>query len=150
MSDENRIHLGGEFVYEEALASGVVQPGMLVELTSATASTVRAHATEGGTAERMFALEDALQGNTISDNYASGDLVALCLPLPGSSVFAIIKAGENISKGEKLVSAGDGTLIAENTVASGTTVAQVIAVAKEALDLSASGAVNTRLAVRVL
>ncbi len=150
MSDENRIHLGGEFVHEEALASGVIQPGMLVELTSATADTVRAHAAEGGRAERMFAVEDALQGNTIDDNYASGDLVMLCIALPGSSVFAILKAGENVAKGAKLVSAGDGTLIAESSVASGTTVEQVIAVAKEALDLSASGAANTRLAVRVL
>ncbi len=150
MSDENRIHLGGAFVHEEALASGTIQPGMLVELTTASTSTVRAHATEGGTAERMFAVEDALQGKAISDNYANGDLVMLCLALPGTSIFAIIKAGEKISKGEKLVSAGDGTLISESSVASGTEVAQVIAVAKEALDLSASGAVNTRLAVRVL
>jgi len=144
----NRIQLKGAGRYEEANASGAVSPGFLLALTAAGA--VIAHNVEGGIGERLFALEDALQGNGLDTDYADGDLVPYLIANPGDEVYAFVKAGENISIGDQLVSAGDGTLISSASVGSGVTVDQVIGVAVEAVDLQASGSVNTRIAVRVL
>lgn len=146
----NTIQLNGEFRHEEGIASGTVSPGMLLERTSATTHTVKAHATEGGYAERAFAVEDALQGNTVDDDYADGDLVSYHLAVPGAEVQALIKAGSVVSVGEQLISGGDGTLIPNGDESSGTTVKQIIAVATEAIDLSDSGDVDTLSPVRVL
>lgn len=144
----NQIQLKGGFWRDELRAAAALTPGHLIERTAA--DKVQVHATEGGFAERAFAVEDALQGKTIDDAYALDDLVSYNLVKPGSEVQAWLKAGENVAIGAKLVSAGDGTLIAEGSVASGVTVKQVIGIATEALDLSASGAVDTRIDIRVL
>lgn len=144
----NRIQLKGVGRQEEAAAAAALTPGHLIELIAA--GTVQKHSTEGGYAERAFALEDALQGKGIDDAYAAADPVSYLLAAPGDVVFAYIKAGENVAKGAKLISAGDGTLIALASAGSGVTVEQVVAVVEDAIDLSASGAVATRTAVRVL
>ena len=68
---------------------------------------------------------------------------AIAAPVP-------VAAGENVSIGDKLISAGDGTLIANGSETSGTTVRQIVAIATEAEDLSGSGAVDTLIEVRVL
>jgi hypothetical protein len=147
---DNQIQIKGGFRHEEGLASGTVAPGMLLEITSAAADTVRAHATEGGYAERAFAVEDALQGNTIEDDYSAADLVSYHLVEPGAVVQALIEAGANIAKGDKLISAGNGNLIENGTEATATTVVQIIAIAMDACDLTATGAVDTLCKVRVL
>jgi len=144
----NRIQLSGGFRTEEATASGAVTPGMLLEEDSS--AEVKAHATEGGYCERLFAIEDALQGNTVDDVYADDALVQFHVVDPGAEVDALIKAGESIVVGERLISAGDGTLIAEGSVSSGTTIQQIIANAREAIDLSASGTSDTCAKVRVV
>lgn len=149
MSDHKKIVLISPFGRkEEALAGGAITPGMLVELNSA--GKVIAHNSEGAVHERMFAEEDALQGRTIATAYALNELVQLWLAQPGDEVNAWLKAGENVAKGAILISAGDGTFIASGSEASATTVQQYSAVAQEAVDLSGSGAVNTRIRVRVL
>ena len=144
----NQIEIKGQFLAEEALAAGAIKPGHLLQLDSNLKVVV--HATEGGYAERAFAKEDALQGKTTADAYASGDQVFYSLAVPGSVVNAMIKAGQNIAKGDKLISAGDGTLKEDTAITSGTTLKQIIAYAVETKDLSASGAVNTLAAVRVV
>jgi hypothetical protein len=144
----NRIHLIGEARQEEARAAGTITPGMLV--LRGSAGTLVAHSAEAGYAERAFAIEDALQGRPISTNYTSGELVLYNLELPGNVVNALLKAGNNYLVGDQLVSAGDGTLIVLAQISSGVTVKQVIGVVETALDLSASGAVNTRTPVRIL
>jgi len=141
MSTENRIHLIGDFRREEALAAAELYPGHLVEFTSA--GKLQKHSTAGGVAERIVAIEDALQGNTISTAYAAAALVSANVEQPGNQVQMFLAAGANVAIGAKLESAGDGTLQAVTT---GT----VIAVAAEAKDLSASGAVATLMAVRFL
>ncbi len=147
MSTENQIHLVGDFRREEAVAAGAIKPGMLIEETSA--GQFQAHSTEAGYAQLLFAEVDALQGGSLeaADDYAAADLVSANVELPGNEVQAILKAGENVSIGDLLISAGDGTLIANGSETSGTTVQQIIAVAREALDLSGSGAVDTRMKV---
>ena len=146
----NQIQLIGGFRREEALASGGITPGHLLEITSATAPTVKVHATEGGYAERAFAVEDALQGQIVSHAYLTTERVSYNIVEPGAVVNAMIQAGQTITIGERLISGADGTLIAEDAKASSTTIKQIIAVAVEALDLSDSDLSATLCAVRVI
>ncbi|MHA1344968.1 MAG: hypothetical protein ACTSO3_01075 [Candidatus Heimdallarchaeaceae archaeon] len=148
MSTENQVHLRGQFERDEIRAAAAITPGHLIEKVAA--GTCQKHSTEGGVAMRMFAEIDALQGNTLDDDYAAAALVAVNLEHIGNDCQAFLKAGENVTIGEKLISAGDGTLIAAGSVSSGTTVADNVATAQEAKDLSGSGAVDTLIKVRIL
>ena len=148
MSTENQVHLIGTFRREELIAAGTIKPGYLVEETSA--GKVQAHSTEGGNALLWVAEIDALQGDTLSDSYSADDLVSINVELPGNEVQMYLKAGENVSIGDFLISAGDGTLIADGSESSATTVKQRIAVAREAEDLSGSGASDTLIRVELL
>ena len=146
---KNRIHAKGDYRQEEAVAASTITPGMLIEMVP-DASTVRAHSTEGGVgAEAAFAAEDALQGAVVGTDYDAADLVTYILPAKGACVNALLKAGYDFSIGEKLISAGDGTLI-PNGQESSSTQADVIAIATEACDLSAVGAANTLSEVRIV
>jgi hypothetical protein len=94
----------------EAIASGTITPGMLVEMTNATADTMKAHATSAGWAEAAFAVEDNMQGNEIGDNYASGAQMQYRVFRAGDMVYALLKDGQTAAKGDALISNGDGTL----------------------------------------
>jgi hypothetical protein len=152
MGDANQIQLSGQFVREEDVASETIKPGHLVEVHTSTGRKLRKHATAKGFAERAFAVEDPLQGKTaasgqargIDDAYVATEIVQYNISSPGARVSAWLKAGENVAIGDKLVSAGDGTL---QETSSGDL--DVVAIADEALDLSASGAVATRIDVRI-
>ncbi len=145
----NRIALITNGRLSEEKAAGAITPGHVVQM-SAGADTIIVQGIEGGYAERMIALEDALQGRNRDTAYASGEIVTLIHAVPGDVVDVFIKAGESIAIGDKLICAGDGTLIENGSEASGTTVKQIFAVATAACDLSASGAVATRCAVRIV
>ena len=147
MSSENQIQLKGDYRYDEKTAGGAISPGHLIEIDSA--GDVVVHSTEGGRAARLFAVEDALQGNTLDDDYADDDLVPCHHEYPGSEIQAFLKSGENVSIGDELISAGDGTLIADGSESSGVTVADRIAIALEAKNLSGSGAVDTLIQVLI-
>ena len=108
------------------------------------------HNSEGGWAEAAFALEDALQGNTIATVYTSGAVAQYMLPVKGAVVNALIADGQDIAIGEKLISGGDGTLISFDDSASGISNPIPIAVAEEARDLTGSNTSNTISAVRIL
>jgi len=142
-NDRDTITIKGTPVKGEALASGVVKPGYLLERTSAATDTVKAHATKGGKALMMFALEDDLQGDGIDDNYASGDLVQFGIFRSGDEVLAWIANGQAIAKADDLSSNGDGTLSEAVPDSSGIiTETHVIARAREACDMSGSSAVD--------
>lgn len=142
-----RIHVKGDYRHEEDVAAGTISPGMLIEYTSA--GKVQAHPTEGGYAEIAIAEEDALQGNTVDDDYTSDDVVSYMLPVRGAVVYGLVKSGEDIAKGDKLISAGDGAFIKNGSEASGTTVKQIVGYAMETQDLTASGASNTLTKIRI-
>lgn len=148
MSTENQIHLIGDFRREEETAGGTIAPGHLIEQDST--GDVIVHATEGGVAGRVFAEIDALQGNTLDDDYSEDDLVALNVEQKGSECQAFLKAGEDVDIGDILISAGDGTLIENGSESSVTTVYDYIAIVREAKDLSGSGAVDTLIGVFIL
>lgn len=139
-----RIHSKGPYQYDEAQAGGTVTPGMLVKLN--TSGYVIAHDEEGGRGEVMFAVEDALQGASVTDNYASGEQAGYIIPGKGSEVCALIAASETLSIGDEVVSAGDGTLKARGSSGSGVTEWQTIGYMMEAVAAPAS---NTLYRVRV-
>lgn len=136
-----KVSTGGH--YEEARAAGAITPGHLLQMEAA--GTLLKHATAVVGAQKMFATEDVnvLQGKGIGDVFAIGDLVSYVNALPGDEIYAWLKDGENVVKGDKLSSAGDGTL--KKTV----TTDVVIAEADEALNLVGGAAAAERIRIRV-
>ena len=95
-------------IREEYEAAAAITPGYLIEMTSA--GKVQAHSSAGQNMIHMFAIEDELQGNGISDAYSSGDQVQCWFPLRGDQVYALLEDGESVTKGDFLESAGNGNL----------------------------------------
>jgi hypothetical protein len=96
-------------IQDEKLAGGTIIPGMLVQRTSTDG--VIAHNVAGGSVNKLFALEDDKQGNGITDNYSSGNLVQLWHPVPGEVVYAIATvSGGAIAIGDFVESDGTGRL----------------------------------------
>src|SRR5690606_21102131 len=138
---DNKIHRRGPFVAVELPAAATIQPGMLLEETSA--GKLQPHSTQAGFAEVIVAQEAALQGRTKDDAYSADEPVNAYIYQRGVLGLALLKAGTNYTRGLKLQSAGDGTL--EGV---GGTEKQVIAQVVEPIDLSASAAVDTLSLVR--
>lgn len=103
-------------VYDEApleapdvYGDGVITPGMLVELNSD--GNVIPHATQGGNASPHFAVENAILGDGIDVDYEDeGETVLIGKANTGDVVNALLAAGQDISIGELLQSAGNGYL----------------------------------------
>jgi len=137
-------------IIEEYEAADAIVPGMLVEMTNA--GKVQKHSSAGEFAEKMFALENELEGGGIDDIYTAEDRVQCWIAGRGDQVYAFLAAGETVAIGDRLESHGDGYLQkAVSESASATTYpGSVVGVALEALDLAGSGATATRLAVRIV
>ena len=135
-----RIHSAGGYRYEEHTAGGTITPGMLCARGSA--GTVTAHGTEGGRAAHLVALEDALQGKTVADNYSSGDLVALALVDPGTEMNMLFAVGESASIGDEAVSDGAGALKNADNLASAAANKQVIGIVQEAFTTLSAAALK--------
>ena len=102
---------GPDGVQEEFLvASGAtLKPGMLVRRTSATECNV--HNVSGGDGATLILHEDALQGLGVDNSAAEATRVYAEYVIPGAKRYARLKASENVSVGDHLISGGDGTLI---------------------------------------
>lgn len=135
-----RIHLRGEPVFEEAVAGGIIRPGFLVQQNPI--GKVIPHSTADGVAEKAFALEDALQGKTIDDSYASGATCFFAICKPGDIVYALLAGGQIATREEFLSSNGDGMLQVSTT--------NSVAVALEDIDASDTQSVDERIKVRIL
>ena len=139
----NTITIKGEPIFGEALASGTIKPGHLIERTSAAADTVIVHQTSGGRAMAMFAIEDDLQGNDIDDSYLTTVLTQFAIFRAGDEVLGWIANGEDIAKNDDLISAGTGELKESTPDSSGTILEDfVVARAREACDMSDSSSVD--------
>lgn len=99
----------GDYQQDEATADGVaLTPGYLVE---PTANGVAPHSTDAGDVlTPMFVREHTETGMGIDDDVPAGSNAKYLMPTEGSRVRARIAADEDISPGDVLVSAGDGTL----------------------------------------
>lgn len=136
----------GGIVYEERNAgNGAIKPGMLCKVQSD--GTVIPHDSAGGKVENLVAIEDALQGKTVSDLYVTGYPVRLMRFRPGEEFFGLLHGHCNITMGEHLCSKGDGTF--RSSADSGSYGDTACAVALETLDLSSSGT-DTLIHLRAL
>lgn len=104
------ISVQGTGIRREALASGAITPGHMVELSAAAADTVLAHNSAGQNCYPAFAVEDDLQGNEIGDAYADGARVQYNIYSPGDVVYALVTNGQAATKGAFAESGGDGGL----------------------------------------
>lgn len=143
-STANRVILKRDCQEGEAAAGGAITPGHLIKFNSSGALVV--HATAGGNAIKMFALENELYGQSTADAYASGDRVPYFVARPGDVIQCRIKASENISVGDFLESAGDGTLQEVTSDSADLNNANVIGLA---LDSTNTGSV-VKIAVLIL
>lgn len=143
----NRIHAKGPFEYEEYNTDEAgILPGHLVKLN--TSGNIIRHDVPEGRNERMFAQEDALQGKTIDQAYANGDLAGVILPGIGSQVIAWLADDQVCHIGDHLVSNGDGTLRVEDQ-GSGFTDTNIVAVAMEDIDTVNDSATSNAARIRV-
>jgi len=138
-------------IINEYAAGTAITPGMLISLASD--GDVDPNSSAGGVCEKMFALEDELQGKTISDAYAIGDPVQCWNATSGEEVLALLADGEDVAIGEVLVSDGTGKLKAATADSSAVVVEEFpIAIALEAVDMSGSSGADPsgRIKVRIL
>lgn len=143
MQTPNTISLGGDGVLVNDLpASAAITPGQLIERHYSSGMKWRKHATAGGGGQKAFALQPSMLNKTITDDYASGDLVEAMIGYPGATFYALIASGQNITGGALLESAGNGTL---RVFASGVQ----IAIALESVNNSA-GPADARIRVEAL
>lgn len=132
----NKILLkGNPETKEYTCTNAAITPGMLLALS---ATGVRPHNTADGTGPRLFAAENGMVGDGITDTYAVGDNVIALSCSGGEEVYAFIKAGEAaVSIGQALSSNGAGYLQVPD--ASPVTDGIIMAYAAEAVDNSGGG-----------
>ena len=92
---------------EDDKAAAAITPGMLVNYDAS--GNIVPHATAGGQAPRMFALEREEAGGDFDDVYAINDVVKIGYCPPGVRVAALIGV-VNATKGAFLESDGTGKL----------------------------------------
>jgi hypothetical protein len=154
MASEKRVLLQGGGERVGLPAKEIFTPGHLIEIVLDTILKYQKHSTAGGSAMKLFALENYAGGDS-DDNYAAGDQAQGLYAVPGSLINALIANGEDIAVADWLESNGDGALREVDADASfGAWVhSSVIGQAEEAIDTSdSSGADPTppwRCAVRI-
>ena len=139
-------------IIEEWIANAAITPGHLVEVINSSGSPkVRVHATPGGNAIPMFALEDEMQGNGIDTAYAADAPVQVWIAGRGDEVNALLANGQTVVVGDFLESAGDGTLQkhATDSAGVGTLSLQIVAIALENVDMSDSSGADPSGRIKV-
>lgn len=111
-NNPNKIVLGGDYTQVGDLAaSETIRPGHLVDrFNNAGVIRWRKHATAAIAVAQAVALEQGMLNKSVDDDYAAGDLMEVALLKKGSFAWMFIASGQNIVAGNKLESAGDGTL----------------------------------------
>lgn len=141
-----------DVIVEYTATAVAITPGYLLELTSA--GLVQAHSTVEGTVLPMFALEDELQGEAITDAYDASAKIQVWVAVRGEIVYALVNDGEDIAIGDFLTSAGNGKLQA--TTGSSATLSEypqsIVGVALDAVDMSDSAKADPsgRIRVRII
>lgn len=94
--------------HDEGVLAGAVYPGMGIEMkadgTYDVIASTKAESLKRGSV--LIAKEDAYQGKTINDAYASGARVFFFIPKAGDRLLILVKSGETISVGDLLVEEG--------------------------------------------
>ena len=108
----NTIYLGGVMTeIGDMSAKEVIRPGHLVErINTAGVWRWQKHATAGGNTTPAVALNQSMLNKGVDDDYGVADLMQVGIFAPGGYAWMLIASGQNIAYGNKLESAGDGTL----------------------------------------
>lgn len=112
LKDPNTIHLGGAIDEVNDMAAGeAITPGHLVELyNNAGVHRYRKHSTAAGNTTPAVALDQPELNKAYDEAYATGDLIRVGVGKPGTTFWMHIASGQNIAFGDRLESAGNGTL----------------------------------------
>lgn len=147
-SAPGKVLLRGEPFAFEREAAGVITPGNLIALGSG--NTVTREGTGGGWCG-WIAVENALAGDDLDHNYASGEVVQIHHCRPGDVVYALLADGQNAAIGDRLQPAASGELSEISGDSAAILEGQFVAIALEALDLSdSSGADPASRRIQVL
>lgn len=105
---------GGYNLDNQHTALGSITPGMLIETANTTDNESvgwQAHATSDGRHQSAFALEQfCYPDKTVDSPYGADDLVQAAYMTRGAAVWALIASGQDVTAGDEMSSAGDGTL----------------------------------------
>lgn len=142
----NKIVLKGNPDQETGTAGGTITPGHLLQLNSSDQYVV--HGVAGGNHSAIFAIEDSLQGNSIGDDYTTGNKMQIVNCAPADEINAILHTNQTIAIGDYLESAGNGRL-QEHGVDSGAVIytRPIVAQAREAVTTTGATA---RIRVRIV
>lgn len=134
--------------HDEARASTTIKCGYICERHTDTAGDdlVRPHSNDGGQGQILVAHEDALQGRSRETDYTADELVMLWHCNRGDRFIAKLKANENVSLNDKLVSAGDGTLQKASSTDTVTSHQVVLAIAREASNVASVADIEVEVA----
>lgn len=115
LRDYNSLSLAGFYrgrrgcVTSTAPAVAPLRAGMLIEFTK---RGVQPHSTYEGLNDRVF-VQPGVEFSTTKDEYEIGELVPYIKAVGRAGVFVLLKGGQKVSRGDGLLSNGDGTVISE-------------------------------------
>ena len=121
----------GDPAIHELQVGEAVTPGHLVEVIAGP--KIQKHSTAGGKCTKSFAIEQTGIGNTIATASGATDFIPFVVARPGDIIIGRLKASENVSVGDWVESAGDGTLrklvadTSAGTIVVGSLIGQVLA-----------------------
>lgn len=140
----NTVILRGDNVtFREDRANEAITPGML--LGFAANDRLQKHASSGAYAGRLFALEADFIGYGPTTAYASGDRVPYADCAPGTIIWAHLASGQNVARGDILMSDGAGFLTSRTTTNFGVAMADEDANASSGV--AAGGSIRFRARV---
>lgn len=150
-TNPSKILLKGEPNRKERDAGGAITPGHMLQLDADGDVTV--HGTAGGNTPGWFAEENDIAGDDLNHAYVTGEVTQIHAARPGDELYIYLAAGQNVIIGTYLESNGDGTLKAADETGDSAGLERtnsIVAMALEAVDLSASAAVDTRMKVAIV
>jgi hypothetical protein len=111
-NNPNTVFLGGDRTQiGDLAASETIRPGHLVDrFNNAGVIRWRKHATASIACVQAVATEQSMLNKGVDDDYAANDLMEVSILHKGAFAWMFIASGQNIVAGNKLESAGDGTL----------------------------------------
>ena len=96
--------------HDEGILDTVATPGMHIQLASdGHYDKSPATAAELVKTVPQIVTEDSMQGKTVSDAYAIGDIVRFYMPTPGDHCLLLCKTGENLAVHDYVTPEGGGT-----------------------------------------